>query len=237
MFEKYLTKTGLLSTKQPQDIKNQWYIGKFQEVHGDRYDYYKVTYVGSLHKVDIVCKEHGVFPQSPNDHLKGAGCPYCQKSIKTKTTQRCIEDFIKVHGDTYNYQQVNYINNYTKVVITCIKHGDFYQNPSNHLAGNGCPKCQHQNQDTLYLLRCVNTGLIKIGITSNLKQRVVSIGGNMEVIHSYYLNNPRYTEVFLHKKYQKHSKFNPTVKSGGTEFFNLTNQQIQEIDQYVRSLQ
>lgn len=74
MFEKYLTKTGRLSCKQPQDIKNQWYIQKFQEVHGDTYDYIKVIYVGSAQKVEIVCKEHGSFFQTPNDHLKGIGC-------------------------------------------------------------------------------------------------------------------------------------------------------------------
>lgn len=235
MFEKYLTKTGLLSPKQPQDIKNQWYIGKFQEVHGDRYDYSKVNYVGSLHKVDIVCKEHGVFPQRPTDHLGGKGCPTCQGN-QPKTTKQCVEDFKKVHGSTYDYSKVVYEGQHSKVSIVCHKHGIFSQRPNDHLAGNGCPKCQHQNQDTLYLLRCVNTGLIKIGITSNLKQRVASIGGTLEVVHSYYLNNPRYTETFLHKKYQKHSKFNPTVRSGGTEFFNLTNQQIEEIDQYVRSI-
>lgn len=45
MFEKYLTKTGRLSTKQPQEVKNQWYIQKFQEVHGNKYDYSKVVYI------------------------------------------------------------------------------------------------------------------------------------------------------------------------------------------------
>lgn len=50
MFEKYVTKTGRLSPKQPQDIKNQWYIQKFQEVHGNKYDYSKVVYTGQLEK-------------------------------------------------------------------------------------------------------------------------------------------------------------------------------------------
>lgn len=236
MFDKYLTPTGLLSRKQPQDVKNQWYIRKFQGVHGDRYDYSKVSYVTAHYKVLINCKEHGIFAQTPNDHLKGAGCPDCQQNIKTKTTKNCVDDFIQVHGCTYDYQQVRYINNYTKVVITCKKHGDFCQTPSNHLAGNGCPNCQHQRQDTLYLLRCLNTGLIKIGITSNLRQRVINIGGDMEILHSYTITNPRSYEAILHKKYQSYNKFNHTVRSGGTEFFNLTNQQIEEIDQYVRSI-
>ena len=43
--------------------------------------------------------------------------------------QKNISDFIKdaknVHGSKYDYSKVNYINNHTKVIITCRKHGDF----------------------------------------------------------------------------------------------------------------
>lgn len=42
----------------------------------------------------------------------------------------------------YNYSKTNYINNRTKVVITCPIHGDFEQITWNHLVGNGCPHCK-----------------------------------------------------------------------------------------------
>lgn len=46
-----------------------------------------------------------------------------------------------VHGDSYGYTQVDYVNSYTKVRITCPQHGDFYQRPAGHLTGKGCPEC------------------------------------------------------------------------------------------------
>lgn len=55
------------------------------------------------------------------------------------------EEFIlrsrKIHGDKYDYSKCIYIDNRTKVCIICRKHGEFEQNPSNHMKGYGCKKC------------------------------------------------------------------------------------------------
>lgn len=40
---------------------------------------------------------------------------------------------------------MNHINNRTKVIIVCKKHGEFPQNPCNHLNGQNCPICSHLN--------------------------------------------------------------------------------------------
>lgn len=58
------------------------------------------------------------------------------------TTDIFIEDAIKVHGDTYIYDKVEYVNSNTNVIITCKKHGYFNQLPHNHKNGKGCPKCR-----------------------------------------------------------------------------------------------
>jgi len=47
----------------------------------------------------------------------------------------------EIHGKTYDYSLVNYINNHTKVKIICKEHGVFYQQPRHHLLGSGCKKC------------------------------------------------------------------------------------------------
>ena len=56
-----------------------------------------------------------------------------------------VEDFIRkateVHKGKYIYTLVKYINNKTDVCIICPEHGEFWQRPSNHLNGRGCPKC------------------------------------------------------------------------------------------------
>lgn len=58
------------------------FIIKAKKVHGDKYDYSQVTYVKNSLKVNIICKEHGVFMQTPQCHIKGSGCPICARHIK-----------------------------------------------------------------------------------------------------------------------------------------------------------
>jgi len=118
----------------------QQFIDKAKQVHGDKYDYSKVEYVGAKTKVCIICPIHGEFLQEPTNHLSGNGCPMCIG--RNKTNEILIEEFIKIHNHKYNYSKVNYVGNHKKVCIICPKHGEFYQTPANHLKGNGCPKCK-----------------------------------------------------------------------------------------------
>lgn len=52
-----------------------------------------------------------------------------------------IEKAKNRHDDKYDYSKVEYINSTTKVCIICKEHGEFWQTPSKHLLGQGCPKC------------------------------------------------------------------------------------------------
>ena len=56
------------------------FIKKAVSKHGDRYNYSKVEYVNSRTKVCIMCKKHGEFYVTPDNHLKGRGCPRCKQS-------------------------------------------------------------------------------------------------------------------------------------------------------------
>lgn len=235
MFDKYLTKSGKLSAKQPQEVKNQWYINKFKQKHGGTYDYSKVVYLGDKTEVVIGCPTHGWFYQTPNNHLRGRGCSKCQNQNKQKDLATCISDFTQVHGDTYMYDKVCYVNNATTVLIGCKIHGLFPQKPKDHLEGKGCPKCGNSNQDTLYVLKCNTTGLIKIGITNNLTKRVRDIGGNLTHVAHIKTQDPRNLEKQLHKHYKEHNVFNPEVSNGGTEFFRLSDQQLHELIRYLNS--
>jgi Zn finger protein HypA/HybF involved in hydrogenase expression len=122
------------------------FIERANEIHGNKYDYSKVKYVDSKLKVVIICKEHGEFLQMPNAHLQKRGCPKCGKiNMAVKTTSN-TSDFVSkaqaVHGDLYDYSDVNYTHNRQKVAIICKKHGIFLQRPNRHLNGDGCPKCR-----------------------------------------------------------------------------------------------
>lgn len=113
-------------------------INDFQKKHGNKYDYSKVRYNGNKTKVEIICKVHGSFFQTPNNHLKGQNCPQCIKI----TTDEFIEKSKKIHSDKYDYSEVDYVNMNKKVKIVCKNHGLFTQRPHSHLYGVGCPKCQ-----------------------------------------------------------------------------------------------
>ena len=45
------------------------------------------------------------------------------------------------HGNKYNYSNSKYINSSTKIMIICKIHGNFEQNPTNHIMGSGCQIC------------------------------------------------------------------------------------------------
>ena len=127
------------------------FIQKAAKVHNNKYNYNKSIYIKAKEPIEIVCPKHGSFWQTPNDHLNGKGCPECKKdklhNLYALTKKEFIEKAIQVHNNKYNYDKVNYVNNKTKVIITCLDHGDFEQIPSDHLQGHGCPKCieHHSN--------------------------------------------------------------------------------------------
>lgn len=60
---------------------------------------------------------------------------------KQHSREKCIRDFIEVHGEKYNYSKVRYHGCFENVTIICPIHGEFRQRPSNHKSGSGCPSC------------------------------------------------------------------------------------------------
>ena len=53
------------------------FIKRCNEVHGFKYNYDLVVYENLRTKIEIICKEHGVFKQRSKNHLDGQGCPRC----------------------------------------------------------------------------------------------------------------------------------------------------------------
>ena len=66
---------------------------------------------------------------------------------KTKLSffkQKFIEKATKIFGNKYDYSQVEYISERTKVKIICPIHGEFWQTPQTHLLSEGCQKCRRE---------------------------------------------------------------------------------------------
>jgi len=137
---------GSEASKRNQRSDKNIVIEKAKKVHGDKYDYSKVNYINTQTKIIVICKIHGEFIVSPNNHIsKKSGCPNCsfERSSKrlTKDTNTFIKDSIKIHGNKYDYSLIDYKGCFDKVKIICYTHGLFLQTPDRHLANCGCPIC------------------------------------------------------------------------------------------------
>ena len=92
-------------------LTTQDFIEKAKSIHGDRYDYSLSDYKTGHIKLKITCKEHGVFEQSPANHLQGAGCLLCgfknAGQYHKKDTEKFIAEAKAIHGDRYDYSQPN----------------------------------------------------------------------------------------------------------------------------------
>ena len=67
------------------------FIDKAKEIHGDKYDYSLVNYIGIDYTVNIICKKHGEFIQIAYHHLKGSGCPICKESKGERLVAKILD--------------------------------------------------------------------------------------------------------------------------------------------------
>ena len=128
-------------------------IDKIRSLYGNRYSFEKVEYKAMKNPIILVCHEkdangveHGEFMMRPDNIFSGKqGCPKCyddrRSRLQRKPAEKFIEEAKKIHGELYEYHKVEYINTKTDVCIVCKIHGDFWQTPTAHLVGHGCPYC------------------------------------------------------------------------------------------------
>lgn len=116
--------------------------------HGDTYSYEKFVYTKSTDKMIVTCKLHGDFNTTFSNHThkcKPRGCPICGDISRYKKKTLPASEFLRkareVHGDRYDYSEMNYVNTFTKIKINCSIHGPFWQSPEKHSANRGCPIC------------------------------------------------------------------------------------------------
>lgn len=84
-----------------QNKTTEEFIKEAESVHGSRYNYSLTKYEKATSKVKIICKNHGVFKQRPNDHIfNGNGCPKCNCS--------------KGENKIIKYLELNFVKYYTQ---------------------------------------------------------------------------------------------------------------------------
>lgn len=99
----HLSGSGCPMCKPNYKSNTDEFILKASQLYENIYDYSRVVYKKSDCKVDIICKEHGLFQQTPNNHLNGHGCPVCSNFgfSKEKDGYFYIQKITKQSGDVY----------------------------------------------------------------------------------------------------------------------------------------
>lgn len=103
------------------------------------YDYSKVVYVVANIKVEIICPKHGPFWQTPNNHLRGKGCPACSGHVKL--TNEIIDNKI-LRREITRLGEVN--GNHNKILWKCLRvncEHEWRSTVGSILQGTGCPAC------------------------------------------------------------------------------------------------
>lgn len=146
--ELHLRGVGCNLHNGPKVYDTETFIKASKEKFGDKFDYSKVTYINRDTPVILICPEHGEIEITPKNHLDSkTGCTYCGKGYipvgenGSMGKEEFIRRAIAVHGeDTYDYSEVEYVNNRTPVKIFCRDCGEyFWQKPNWHLSDHGCP--------------------------------------------------------------------------------------------------
>ena len=113
----------------PKKKTESEYLEKFKKIHNDFYTYLKFPEVfNQKTKITIICKKHGSFEQTINNHSNGMGCPFCGKEkmsetkvLNNKKRNDYIEKIYENYGDEFNFSETNFLTPYDKKVKVICK--------------------------------------------------------------------------------------------------------------------
>jgi hypothetical protein len=165
------------------------FVRRAREKHGNKFIYFEDQYDKFEGTTVIFCPYHGKSEQTPSAHcMSNYGCPECTRAGRGITNRTPQSDFIFMaiceHDAKYTYEDVEYVNMWTKVKITCPVHGSFMQLPVGHLSGKGCRECARvrmtlgydvrHEETTIYLLQLIQNGykFLKVGVSVDPDRRI-----------------------------------------------------------------
>lgn len=119
-------------------VKKEQFLEK---IKNKPYDYSLCVFIDNTTPIKIICKEHGVFVQTPVYHLTKYGvCPKCVLINKGNNFLSKAKAKFKNH---INYDKFVYTGSTSDSIFICSQHGEFLQSPTLHLmATEPCPVCR-----------------------------------------------------------------------------------------------
>ncbi len=218
----------MASAKTSSNVED--FIQKANIAHTNTYNYSQVIYKNAKSKVQIICSIHGIFHQTPDDHLHGRGCMKCRNitigSKLRKSNEQFIKDAIEVHGGLYKYDLVYYTGAHTKIDILCNRcNKKFGQTPTSHLGGSGCPSCNRidfrrsypSGEVTLYYLYKI--GITSTSITTRYKNEHITFEVLFTKIYKEYEEAYKYEQLII-------ETFKKFLYIGGKIMTNTKNSEV-----------
>jgi hypothetical protein len=86
------------------------FIEKSNIIHKDKYSYELVEYKRNDEKVEILCRIHGLFLQTPHVHLNGRGCSKCKNSKGEKLIESILNENHVDYKTQVKFEKLKYIN-------------------------------------------------------------------------------------------------------------------------------
>lgn len=221
------------------------FLDAADKVHNGRYSYDTSMYTNNRTTIPITCELHGIFHQTPSNHLKGHGCQACQyeqlKIDRTKPQDIFIAECTIIHKNKYSYENTVYKGTHKKVCIICPEHGNFTQWAGHHIRGVGCPKCSAggfnlDKPGILYYLsindgQCFKIGVTNLSVTERFtKADLEKITIIEEVFYDKGIDAYNKEQSIL-SSYKEHKyTIDKPLASGNTELFNIDIRKLNEID-------
>jgi hypothetical protein len=162
-------------------------IKKATLIHGEIYDYSLSTYINCDTKINIICSKHGVFKQTPYQHINRMnGCPICNESNGEREIRLYLSDnkitYIPQHKfSDCKYKRLLPFDFYLPEYNTCIEYdGEQHKNLFGFEKNDDKLKIRIIRDDikTKYCLE-KNIKLIRINYTDNILIKLKEIYDNI----------------------------------------------------------
>ena len=105
------------------------FVGDAKKIHKNKYSYSNFQYIKAKIRSNITCKTHGDFLCSPDNHLRGKGCPKCAKAkVKFVTLNKfkaaCDKNYKQGILYILKFNHINSNHDFIKIGITSktVKH-------------------------------------------------------------------------------------------------------------------
>ncbi len=134
------------------------FVERSNKIHNNKYNYDKVIYVNLETNVEIICKKHTSFFQTPSVHLLGSGCSLCMNKSESKVFDELIKKY-NIHKQfkadwcinetTNKYLRFDFVIEEYKIIIEIDGDQHFRQ------VRNWLPPEEVHKRD-LYKMKCAN---------------------------------------------------------------------------------